>query len=292
MKKDHLNNSLQHYRKKIDEIDLKILSLLADRISLIKKVGELKKEYRDKFFIKSAREADMIKNLISKNNADFPKSLIVNIWRKIITTANINEQSIKLLVHNPSNILEYEYLIKEYYSSEVPILNRKNVSDIIFELENNLANIAIFPLPKLNSEIKEKEDVDQNWWISIANSNKGLKVFTKIPFIYDIKDGNHQLVALAIKDAEESSEDLSLVCIKTDNNITKSQIILAFEEENISANILKFVKVKNFENINFSLVELDGFYLKDNLKFKRFLNHNIRPSAQIIGHYPRQISGN
>ncbi len=292
MKKDHLNNSLQHYRKKIDEIDLKILSLLADRISLIKKVGELKKEYRDKFFIKSAREADMIKNLISKNNADFPKSLIVNIWRKIITTANINEQSIKLLVHNPSNILEYEYLIKEYYSSEVPILNRKNVSDIIFELENNLANIAIFPLPKLNSEIKEKEDIDQNWWISIANSNKGLKVFTKIPFIYDIKDENHQLVALAIKDAEESSEDLSLVCIKTDNNITKSQIILAFEEENISANILKFVKVKNFENINFSLVELDGFYLEDNLKFKRFLNHNIRPSAQIIGHYPRQISGN
>lgn len=289
MKKDHLNNSLQHYRKKIDEIDLKILSLLADRISLIKKVGELKKEYRDKFFIKSAREADMIKNLISKNNADFPKSLIVNIWRKIITTANINEQSIKLLIHNPSNILEYEYLIKEYYSSEVPILNRKNVSDIIFELENNLANIAIFPLPKLNSEIKEKEDIDQNWWISIANSNKGLKVFTKIPFIYDIKDENHQLVALAIKDAEESSEDLSLVCIKTDNNITESQIILAFEEENISANILKFVKIENFENVNFSLVELDGFYLEDDLKFKRFLNHKIKPSAQIIGHYPRQI---
>lgn len=289
MKKDHLNNSLQHYRKKIDEIDLKILSLLADRISLIKKVGELKKEYRDKFFIKSAREADMIKNLISKNNADFPKSLIVNIWRKIITTANINEQSIKLLIHNPSNILEYEYLIKEYYSSEVPILNRKNVSDIIFELENNLANIAIFPLPKLNSEIKEKEDINQNWWISIANSNKGLKVFTKIPFIYDIKDENHQLVALAIKDAEESSEDLSLVCIKTDNNITESQIMLAFEEENISANILKFVKIENFENVNFSLVELDGFYLEDDLKFKRFLNHKIKPSAQIIGHYPRQI---
>jgi len=288
MKKDHLNNSLQHYRKKIDEIDLKILSLLADRISLITKVGDLKKEYQDKFFIKSAREADMIKNLIKKNNINFPKSLIVNIWRKIITTANINEQSIKLLVYNPNNILEYEYLIKEYYSSEVPILSCNNAEDIISQIENNLANIAIFPLPKLNSKTEKKEDINQNWWISIANNSKGLKVFTKIPFIEDNK--NHQLVALAIKDAEESSEDFSLVCIKTDKNIARSQILTAFEEENISANMLKFVKIENFENINFSLVELEGFYLEDSLKFKRFLNNKIKPVAQIIGHYPRQIS--
>ena len=81
MSENQQNKKLALFREQIDEIDLKILNLLKDRMEIVKNVGELKKSYNEKFYIRANREADMIKNLVNLADDKFPKSTIINIWR-------------------------------------------------------------------------------------------------------------------------------------------------------------------------------------------------------------------
>jgi hypothetical protein len=150
----------------------------------------------------------MIKKLVNLAQNKLPKSTIINIWRKIITTANTSEQKLKIAIHNPKNIPDFVYLTKEYYNNEMPIVNFDSTNSIVSELENNNYQIGIFALPLNYEENDKKEDTKENWWISLANNKIGLKVFAKIPFMEFTQDDKSftqiQLVAIAIKEEEKS----------------------------------------------------------------------------------------
>ncbi|MFM7557677.1 MAG: chorismate mutase, partial [Alphaproteobacteria bacterium] len=122
---------LNNLREKIDNIDSQILNLLNNRMDIVSQVAELKKTSNDKFFIRSSREADMLKQLIHKSSGSFPKISILNIWRKIITSANMLEQPIKIALHNPNNISDLQYLVKEYYTNFIPITNFDSANNIV-----------------------------------------------------------------------------------------------------------------------------------------------------------------
>ncbi len=190
---------LKDLRKEIDAIDEQLISLLEQRMKVVKKVGALKKKDNIKFFIRSAREADMIKDLLKKSGKNLPKSLIVDIWRKLITAANMHEQPLHIASQHP----EQEILLREYYNSEVPITYFKKAKDIISALENDEALIGIFALPPYHKE---------EWWKILPEH---LCVFTQIPFV---AKSEIKLVAIAAKEPEKSKNDITLVCDKNGVN--------------------------------------------------------------------------
>lgn len=293
MNENQQNKQLALFREQIDEIDLKILNSLKDRMTIIKNVGELKKSYNEKFYIRSNREADMIKNLVNLSENKFPKSAIINIWRKIITTANMNEQPLKIAIHNPKNISDYVYLTREYYNNDVPIINYDSANSVVSDLENNNAQIGIFALPNSNDDGDKKEDTAENWWISLANNRIGLKIFAKIPFVeFEQKEKNFnsiQLVATAIKEPEKSSSDNTLITIETGKEISKSSILSALNEVGFEGKILKSTQIIQFDGIKFHLIELKGFYLENDEIIKKFSQTKIKPFVKVLGHFAQTI---
>ena len=293
MSENQQNKKLALFREQIDEIDLKILNLLKDRMMVIKDVGELKKSYNEKFYIRSNREADMIKNLVNLAEDKFPKSSIINIWRKIITTANMNEQALRIAIHNPRNITDYTYLVREYYNNDVPIINYDSANSVVAELENQQAQIGIFALPDSIDDFDKKEDTKENWWISLANNRIGLKVFAKIPFVeFAQKDKNSnsiQLVATAIKEPEKSISDNTLITIETGKEVNKSTILTAFKEIGLEGKILKSAQVMQFDGIKFHLIEIEGFHLENDDVFKKLSQSKIKPFIKVLGHFPQTI---
>ena len=293
MSENQQNKTLALFREQIDEIDLKILNLLKDRMAVIKNVGDLKKSYNEKFYIRSNREADMIKNLVNLAENKFPKSAIINIWRKIITTANMNEQELRIAIHNPKNISDYTYLIREYYNNDVPIINYDSANSVVSDLENNNAQIGIFALPSSNDESDKKEDTKENWWISLANNRIGLKIFAKIPFVeFEQKDKNVnsiQLVATAIKEPEKSNSDNTIITIETSKEVSKSAILSALKEVELDGKILKSAQIIQFDGIKFHLIELKGFYLENDLVLKKFSQTKIKPYVKVLGHFAQTI---
>jgi chorismate mutase/prephenate dehydratase len=289
--------ALQALRQDIDKIDDQILSLLKKRMEVIAKVGELKKNNQENFFIRSSREADMIKNLVAKTDSAFPKSAIVSIWRKIITAANMHEQPLRIAIHNPKNISDYEYLVKEYYSDAVPIFNLDSSTNVVAEIEKGEVQIGIFALPKDAEDSHRKEDSSENWWIGLANNRLGLKVFAMIPMIQNIStfsahekkfDAIH-LVAVAIKKAEKSSSDNSLIYVELSSEFSKSQLLSAFKEQGISAKILKSVKMQQVDGIVFYLLECEGFFEEEDEKVKTLKKMKIKPYVKVLGHYATPI---
>ena len=120
--------SLNSFRAEIDKIDGDIIKLLKQRMQVIERVAQFKRSAGENFFIKSAREADMIKDLIAQF-PQFPRSAIIKIWRAIITSANLDEQKVAALIYNPKNLPDYKYLLREYYLDILPIFEFKNFND-------------------------------------------------------------------------------------------------------------------------------------------------------------------
>jgi chorismate mutase len=186
---------LEKFRNEIDKIDEQLISLLKQRIKVVKKVGALKKKNGEKFFIRSAREADMIKALIKKSGKDLTKNLIIDIWRKLITAANQLEQPIQLFSAH-----QEEHLIRQYYDHSVPLKFLKDSKSVISSLKKNQAGIAIFALPPHNKD---------KWWELLP---EGFFVFAQIPFDQKSKI---KLVAVAAKNPEKSESDITLVQTKS-----------------------------------------------------------------------------
>jgi chorismate mutase/prephenate dehydratase len=289
MAENQQDKALQAFRTKIDGIDEQIISLLKARMEVIAEVAEYKKNNREKFFIKSAREADMIKELTKKAGVDFPKILIVDLWRKIITAANMREQKLAVALHNPKNLAIYPALVRGYYCDSLPLTNFDSAASVVLELEKNEAQIGIFALPHQSDEREKKEDMNENWWMTLANNHLGLKVFAKIPFVEFPNDEQNQiqLVAVAIKEPEKSSSDNTLLYVEAAKEISTSQILAALKEQNFSAKILKSVKLQQVDGIAFHLIELEGFHQETELA--AFTKSKLRPFIKILGHYATPI---
>ena len=281
-------------RGEIDAIDNQIISLLNQRMQVISKVGELKKNHQEKFFIRSNREADMIKELVKKSGDSFSKSAIVSIWRKIITNANMHEQELNIVIHNPRNIAQYTYLVKEYYNDIVPLRTHDSASNVILEVENGESQIAVFALPQSDHEEQNKtEDAKENWWIALAGNRQGLKIYAKIPFCeFADAEKNHDqihLVAVAAKNAEKSSDDNSLIYVEVTKETSRTQVLSALKEQGFQAKILKSVKLNQVEGVVFYLIELAGFFEENDAAIKNFSKSKIKPYVKVLGNYATPV---
>ena len=77
------DNALDHWRKEIDAIDKQLLSLLAKRTEIIRKVGKFKKENKIKP-LDEERWQEVLNNKLSQaKELKLPKNMIKAIYNKI-----------------------------------------------------------------------------------------------------------------------------------------------------------------------------------------------------------------
>ena len=275
--------TLQNFRSKIDAIDNKIIDLLEKRMAVISDVAIFKRKNNYKFFIRSAREADMIKNLQKKCNFCFPKSAIFDIWRKIISSANAFEQKPQITIHNPRNIPDYFYLVQRYYGDFIPIDSQKSAKNIISKIIKNQIQIGVFAL---------KQDTNnQSWWSIINDSKSEIKIFaliaapnSKTKLIHT----QNNLFLVAIKEAEKSELDNSLLTIRINKDISRNKILSILKKANLEAKILDSHQDSKYKDQTLYLTEIKGFYTSNSNEIIA-LTSKLAQNAKIkiIGNYPK-----
>lgn len=268
---------LNEKRIKIDKIDRDILKLLSERMSVVAEVKKIKDEHNEDFFIKSAREADMIKDLIEISDQNIPDSVIANIWRKLITTSNMFEQPIKIALYNPDNNLQYQYLLQEYYADFVPIISHNSAQDVILDLENNKAQISAFALSENNQNQKD------SWWINLANNNSAIKIFAKIPFFK--KENEPDLFVGAKKPQEKSRSDSTLLCVELSNEFRSNILLSDLEKLGLKSKILESTKLKSVNNIEFHLVQIEKYIDENSEILSQIKALKSKPFVKILGNF-------
>lgn len=81
--KPYKSKELDEIRKKIDELDTRIHDTLKERAELVLKIGEEKRKNNIEI-VQPAREAQMIRRLLSKHKGALPEMAVVRIWRELV----------------------------------------------------------------------------------------------------------------------------------------------------------------------------------------------------------------
>lgn len=180
---------LENLRGQIDEIDDQLLELLAKRSEFVLEVGELKEKSGEKgAFIRPAREAKMMREILKRGAGDFPKHGLFAIWRVIIAASLGMEGGLQIVMPRSKNFHMHK-LIVEYFGSLTPYALCDSVDAALGQVQGNV--IGVF-------------NVSDDWWRKDLGNKK---VFAKL---------HDDLFALADVKTEEAGGDKTLIFSPTE----------------------------------------------------------------------------
>lgn len=201
-------DKLHLLRQQIDDVDHQIVQLLEKRVSYVEQVGHYKHDKGIKgSFIRPAREASMVRELIKHLGTHYPNQAILQIWRNIIASSLLMEQGLSTVIYSPDGTKNDGYwLAREYFGSFTPSLIMQDTHELADHLLKQDGSVAILPYPSLK----------ENWWQHWQTQQK-LHIFAVIPFIE--QSGLSPYLAVANVATENSGNDSSLLIIRSDQTI-------------------------------------------------------------------------
>jgi|CXWL01.1.fsa_nt_gi chorismate mutase len=249
-----MSNELAELRKKIDEIDNKIIEQLIKRIDVVKQVGELKQKTTDiPCPIRSGREAEMVRAIIEKfRPTDFPASAAAAIWRIIIGASTGVESKLTLSVFSDEKDNNLYWLAREYFGPNSPIVKQPHVKRIIGDVMDGKAAVGIVPFFRSADT--------SNWWTVLMQQGENVpKIFAHVPFVYTDVPGKDIPSALAIAKLvpEPSGDDMSLVVIEADQNASQHRLQTAFMNVKLEVTWINIATLSPASRHH--LVEIKGF---------------------------------
>lgn len=182
-------NGLDKLRKKIDEIDEDILTLLNKRAEIVLEVAKVKQNEK-KVFYAPEREIKILERLRSLNKGPFPNDALQVVFREIISASLSMEKPLEVACLGPLATFTHLAGVRHFGSSAkfIPV---KSIKEVFEAVENGQVDYGVVP---------------------IENSTEGVVNYTLDMFIdFDLKitaevmlEVSHNLLSLTghIKDIE------------------------------------------------------------------------------------------
>jgi chorismate mutase len=266
---------LSKFRKEIDEIDEKVIALFKDRLKIVEQVGKHKsKNSATKSFIRSGREAEMIKNLARKADNKFPAAAIATIWRMIISTSLNSEQGIKLIAYTDHNKNDCYWHAREYYGTFVDTTCCDSKELVIESVASGKANVGVLPL---------YDNSDNPWWNRPSSEINDIYIFARIPFIETKDDKSNPSIAIASVMPEQTDEDVSVIVTNTSKS--EIEVVEALEQFSLDARIIS-------KHQDSYLVEVDSFVGISDNKIQQIKEKLNDESLRLLGSYAKPIQVN
>ena len=180
------DSKLSELRNKIDAIDDKLLAMLSARAELVLEVGKLKKQSPESNFIRSGREAKMLRELLAKNKNKLPPALIRSLWRSIISASLKLENGLKIALPAGAD-LPLHLAVIDYFGSFTEYKEYEAEDEILDSIDKH--KVGVFTL-------------SSGWWLKLAEKDhQNLKIFAKL---------SEGIFAVAKLDPEESGNDKTI----------------------------------------------------------------------------------
>lgn len=232
--------TLLQFRSQIDTIDDQIVTLLKNRVEIVKKVGELKKETSaSSSFIRAGREAGMLRQLIKKAEGVLPPQAIATMWRMVISSSLGIEQDISIYTYRGEDRTCF-WLAREYFGTFLPMHQIDDTEKLIGTVSKTPTAVGVLPLI---------DNSKNPWWLRPPVESNNIYVFARIPFIEDTNVT--PVLAIANTCPEPTDDDVSLFSVTTNADIEKLRGI--FNNHGMASNILCRSGDNNF------LVEVNRF---------------------------------
>ena len=200
-------HSLKTLRLEIDAIDDKIHNLLMSRVKLVGEVGKVKAEAGDcQFSLRPAREASMMRRLVSQHRGPFPADALVRIWRELLCGTVRVQTPFSVALCEGDDPIGSRGLVRDQFSN-APTNIFATPEHTIESVYAGDSMVAVVPAPNRYTE--------STWWHELAfGKHKNLKIIGLLPFLRSDTSDSLEAFSIAEVRPESSGKDTSLVVLE------------------------------------------------------------------------------
>jgi chorismate mutase/prephenate dehydratase len=140
---------LQELRRKIDELDNRILDILNERARVVIEVGDIKKAEKLDFHA-PGREREILDRLTSRNRGPFPQESLRAVYREILSSSLSLERPLKVAYLGPRATFTHQAVMQQFGLAvqDVPV---ENIRDVFTEVERGRADYGVVPIENTTS---------------------------------------------------------------------------------------------------------------------------------------------
>lgn len=241
------DTELAAFRQKIDALDDKIIALLIERIGIVANVGEMKRRTAPgQCPIRAGREADMVRRIMGKFEGSlFPPAAAAAMWRILIGASTSVESPLSLSICVAERDETLYWLAREYFGPTLPVTRQPHVKRVVGDVMDGKTSIGIVPMLT----------ADSDWWTSLMPEGDNVpKIFACLPFV---GDGAPVALAIACIRPESTRDDVSLLALDTDGNLSQNRLQAVFAQTRLQAKWISITTPSAATRRH--LVEIKGF---------------------------------
>ncbi|MBN1688647.1 MAG: prephenate dehydratase [Candidatus Omnitrophica bacterium] len=136
--------NLSQIRKKIDELDQKIMQLLNDRTELALQVGKVKTESGKEIYAPD-RESEIYQMIDKEAKGPLPKNALKSIYREIMSASLALEKPLTIAYLGPEATFTHLATLSKFGSS-VNYAAASSINEVFQEVEQKRADYGVIPI--------------------------------------------------------------------------------------------------------------------------------------------------
>ncbi|NIO08725.1 MAG: prephenate dehydratase [Deltaproteobacteria bacterium] len=136
--------SVDGLRKKIDQVDAKILELLNQRAGLAQKIGHAKNAGNDEIYVPS-REKAILQRITSLNRGPLPEKAIRSIYREVLSASRSLEADIRVAYLGPEATFTH-MAARERFGLSSTYLPAASITEVFQEVSQGRADYGVVPI--------------------------------------------------------------------------------------------------------------------------------------------------
>ena len=140
------DKKLGEIRKRIDEIDNKLIQLISDRANLAAEIAEIKKTKDDgKSFYRPEREAQILRRVIKENKGPLSDEEIGRLFRELISACLALEQVLTIAYLGPEGTFTHAATLK-HFGHSINSVSMPVISQVFHQVQSGACDYGVVPI--------------------------------------------------------------------------------------------------------------------------------------------------
>lgn len=202
-------DALADLRREIDEIDQSLHELLMRRAAVSGKIAATKARHASADELPQifypAREADVLRRLITRHAGSLPIPTLVQIWREIISASVRLQRPMSVGMAEPVDA-KLAAIARDHFGAVMSVRLFDSATTLFEAVASESDLVGVLPVPG------SEQAAEAAWWLHLASgAAQAPRVVARLPIL---KGGDEAFVVGAF-DPGQSSGDVSLYVIET-----------------------------------------------------------------------------
>ncbi|MEP3247892.1 MAG: chorismate mutase [Sneathiella sp.] len=226
------NKKLDALRTEIDRLDNELLSVLEQRIAIVKDIAAAKKNNNEASVFRPGREAQVLRRILSKHSSDLPDAVVARIWREMISAVTRMQNPNSVSITAPEKSVGYWDLARNHFGSATPMTLHKSPTVVLREVSTDPTKLGVLPW---------QDEERDTWWVHLAQGGENIpKILASLPFTQNQSGSFEDLNALVIGHAqpEPSGNDVTLMVLVTQEEASRARLNENIEKVGLSGNCI------------------------------------------------------